>query len=111
MKVIVLGIAIIFISCNVLAAKYSVKNLKVQSIAQEADDEEAPLLIRSLNKFHKCGGKSSNLFVIHSEYEYVATVRFNLVLEAMRNNWAISVSTHGCEGKALVVNKVRLEKS
>ena len=110
MKVIVFVVMIITTFGIASAAKYSVKSMRVESIAQEVDDEEAPFSIRSLNKFHKCGGKSSNLFIVHSEYEKVAKQRFDLVLEAMKNNWTISVSTHGCEGKALVVNQIRLKR-
>lgn len=110
MRQIILLFMISWVVNQAYAAKYSVDNLRIESIAQESDDEEAPFSIRALNKFHKCGGKSSNLFIVHSEYEQVAHVRFQLALTAMQKNWSISVSTHGCEGKALVVNKVRLHR-
>jgi len=110
MKQIILFIMIILMVHQAFAAKYSVENLRIESIAQEADDEEAPFSIRAINKFHKCGGKSSNHFIVHSEYEKVGAARFQLALTAMQNNWPISVSTHGCEGRALVVNKIRLHR-
>lgn len=109
MNGMILWIILIALPGLAQAAKYSVKGLKVESIAQEIDDEEAPFSIRSKNKFHKCGGKSSNLFIVYSEYEQVANQRFILVLEAMKNNWSISASTHGCDGRALVVKQIRLQ--
>ncbi len=86
-----------------------VHGLIISSIEQMEDDEEAPFEIRARNKAHRCGGKSSSLFRVYSEYEVVAQRRFLLVLEAMRQGWNISVTTDGCEGKALIVNSIRLE--
>ena len=110
MRWIVLIGSVTLFSLPCWSAKYSVTQLQIQSIAQEQDDEEASFTIRSNNKFHKCGGKSSNLFVVHSEYERVGYMRFTLAIEAMKNNWPISISTKGCNGRALNVEKIRLDR-
>jgi len=86
-----------------------VHGIIISSIEQLEDDEEAPFEIRARNKAHRCGGKSSSLFRVYSEYEAVAMRRFLLALEAMKQGWSISVTTDGCEDKALLVNSIRLE--
>ncbi|OUR66436.1 hypothetical protein A9Q73_07095 [Bermanella sp. 47_1433_sub80_T6] len=86
-----------------------VHGIIISSIEQLEDDEEAPFEIRARNKAHRCGGKSSSLFRVYSEYEAVAMRRFFLALEAMKQGWSISVTTDGCEDKALLVNSIRLE--
>ncbi len=86
-----------------------VSGLLVSGIEQSEDDEEAPFDIYARNKVHKCGGKTSNLFRIYNEYDTVAQRKFLLVLTAMKNNWSISFTTNGCDGRALMVDSLRLE--
>ena len=87
-----------------------VTGLKISAIEQIEDDEEAPFDFYARNKAHRCGGKSSNLFRVYSEYDMVANRRFTLVLTAMKQNWDVRVSTNGCDGRALMVNSLRLER-
>ena len=89
---------------------FEVKGLLVYSIAQIEDDEEAPFEIRAVNKRHKCGGDSSNLFRVYSEYDLVGERRFNMAMTAMELGYTLSLSTKSCEGKALIVNKIKISR-
>ena len=91
-------------------ALYDVRGLKVDAIAQLEDDEEAPFDILASNKRHKCGGKSSNRFRVYSEFNIVSERRFNMVMNAMSNGFSLSISTHGCEGSALLVERIRVSR-
>jgi hypothetical protein len=97
------------LSLTVSAAKL-VKGVEVSALGQLADDEEAPFEIVANNKVHKCGGKSSNRFLIYSEDPDVAMRRFLLALEAMRNDWVLTLNTEGCEGSALRAFEIRLHR-
>ncbi len=97
------------VCCNTWGDTPKVHGIIISSIEQLEDDEEAPFEIRARNKAHRCGGKSSSLFRVYSEYEAVAMRRFLLAVEAMKQGWSISVTTDGCEDKALLVNSIRLE--
>lgn len=106
-------IFLLFFSCFISQASaevFSVKGLLIESIAQVEDDEEAPFEIRAVNKRHKCGGKSSNLFRIYSEYELVGERRFNMAMNAMEHGYNLSLTTKGCEGNALVAHKIRISR-
>lgn len=105
----VICLFLFFITLTGWAEDKIVSGLLITGIEQQEDDEEAPFDIYARNKAHKCGGKVSNIFRVYSEYDTVANRRFMLALTAMKENWSISVSTHGCEGKALIVNSLRLE--
>ena len=99
--------------CNIStsrAAYYDVTGLIVESVAQVEDDEEAPFDIRASNKRHKCGGKNSNLFRVFSEYEIVSQRRFDMAMTAMLHTKMLSLSTNGCDGKALIVERVRISR-
>lgn len=85
-----------------------IQGLEVAALGQLADDEEAPFEIVALNKVHNCGGKKSNRFLVYSEDPDVAQRRFLLALEAMRNNWVLTLNTDGCDGNALRAFEVRL---
>jgi hypothetical protein len=93
-----------------LAEDKVVTGLLVSGIEQTEDDEEAPFDIYARNKAHKCGGKSSNLFRFYNEYDAVAHRKFLLVLTAMKQNWSMSMTTDGCDGRALMVKNLRLER-
>jgi hypothetical protein len=94
----------------VLAARYDVTGLIVESVSQNEDDEEAPFDIRATNKRHKCGGGISNLFRVYSEFNIVSDRKFDMAIISMKNNLTLSVSTHGCEGKALTVERMRISR-
>ncbi len=110
MKLFFICIFFSILTAQAWAEDSRVHGLIISSIEQVEDDEEAPFEIRARNKAHRCGGKSSSLFRVYSEYEGVAQRRFLLVLEAMKNAWPVSVSTHGCDDKALIVNSIRIER-
>ncbi len=96
--------------CNLaMASEKKVRGLIINGLEQKADDEEAPFEIRARNKVHKCGGKSSNLFRIFSEYETVGQRRFLLALTAMERGWKVTLETDGCDGRALSVKSIRIE--
>jgi len=99
---------LIILPTQVIAATYNVTGLKVGSISQAEDDEESPFEIRAINKQHKCGGKASNLFSVHSEYSEVSNRRYDMAMNAMIGNYSLSVRTHGCKGDALIVKEVRI---
>jgi hypothetical protein len=102
----------LFLTTSLMAkdSPYNVTGLKVDSISQTEDDEEAPFDIKASNKRHKCGGKASNLFRVHSEYIEVARRRYDMALNAMIHQYTLSLGTHGCKGNALIVNEVRLHR-
>lgn len=109
---IMLIISSMFIICikPAYAAQYDVIGMAVESVAQDEDDEEAPFDIRASNKRHKCGGKTSNLFRVHSEFSDVSNRKFEMAMNAMMNNLSLSLSTHGCEGRALKVERIRISR-
>ncbi len=110
MQGVILGLLLSVICANSWAENKRVMGIIISSIEQISDDEEAPFEIRARNKVHKCAGSPSNLFRVYSEYDAVAMRRFLLAMEAMKMNWTISVRTDGCEGKALLVNSIRLDR-
>ena len=85
-----------------------VTGVYVSAIGQLEDDEEAPFEIIANNKVHKCGGKPSNRFIVYSEDPIVGHRRFLLALEALRNNWVLTLDTSDCEDNALIVDAIRL---
>lgn len=91
-------------------AKNWVRDVEVASIGQLADDEESPFELIAANKLHKCGGKQSSRFKVYSQDPDVAMRRFLLAMEAMRNGWTLTLKTKGCEGRALRVFGVRLNR-
>lgn len=84
------------------------RGIEVSAIGQLDDDEESPFEVIAANKAHKCGGKNSNRFLVYSEDPDVAFRRFTLALEAMRNNWTLTLKTDDCEGSALRAFEIRL---
>ncbi len=110
MRGFIFGLLLWAICANTWSDNKRVMGIVISSIEQISDDEEAPFEIRARNKAHKCGGSSSNLFRVYSEYESVTMRRFLLAMEAMKMNWTISVSTDGCEDKALLVKSIRLDR-
>lgn len=101
---------LLFVSSLSYAALYDVRGLKVDAIAQLEDDEEAPFDILASNKRHKCGGKSSNRFRVYSEFNIVSERRFSMVMNAMTHGYSLSISTHGCEGSALLVERIKVSR-
>lgn len=93
---------------SVYADEQVVNGLRVSSLEQQVDDEEAPFDFHSSNKIHKCGGKPSNVYRVYSEYNTVAMRRFQLALEALKNKMTLSLITDGCEGRVLKVKSLRL---
>jgi hypothetical protein len=89
---------------------YNVTGLKVESISQTEDDEEAPFDIKASNKRHKCGGRASNIFRVHSEYAEVARRRYDMALNAMIHQYSLSIGTHGCKGNVLIVNEIQIHR-
>lgn len=92
------------------ADAFSVTGLIVQSVSQIEDDEEAPFEIIAVNKRHKCGGNRSNIFRVYSEYQTVGDRRFNMAIIAMEKGYTLSLGTNGCEGKALIVDKIKIAR-
>jgi len=107
-KVVIIILLAVFSQLSISEDKV-VRGVLVSGIEQSEDDEEAPFDIYSRNKVHKCGGKTSNLFRIYNEYDAVAHRKFLLILTAMKQNWSISFTTNGCDGKALMVDSLRLD--
>ncbi len=93
-----------------IAGEQLVQGLKVSSLEQRVDDEEAPFDIHSSNKIHNCGGKPSNVYRVYSEYDTVAQRRFLLSLEALKHQLSLAVITDECEGRVLRVHGVRLDR-
>ena len=110
MNRLIFGLLLCATCASSWAESKHVSGIIISSIEQKSDDEEAPFEMRAHNKIHKCGGSASNLFRVYSEYEAVGMRRFLLAMEAMKRNWTISVSTDGCEDKALLVNSIRLDR-
>lgn len=101
---------LLFLSPSLMADENIIEGLLIIGIEQSVDDEEAPFDIIARNKMHKCGGKTSNRFRVHSEHETVAMRRFLLAMAALKNNWALVVSSNGCEGSTLVINRIGLHR-
>lgn len=93
-----------------VADEQLVSGLVVSSVEQRVDDEEAPFDIHSSNKIHKCGGKPSNVYRVYSEYDQVALRRFQLALEALKGKLTLSLITDNCDGRALRVKSLRLDR-
>lgn len=93
-----------------LAASYEVTDILISSIAQEDDDEEAPIVFWASNKTHKCGGKPSNRFIVFSEHSQVSQQRTLLLQLAFTQQFTVSVSTKGCYEKALRVDAIRIHR-
>jgi hypothetical protein len=93
-----------------IASEQLVDGLIVSGLEQRADDEEAPFDIYSSNKVHNCAGKPSNVYRVYSEYDAVAQRRFLLSLEALKHKMPLTVITDGCEGRALRVHTLRLNR-
>lgn len=99
-----------FFYSSTCAANFDVKGLLIESVAQIKDDEEAPFNLRASNKRHKCGGKPSNLFRVYSEHAVTGERMFSLSMSALIHGFTLSVSTNGCDGNALIINQIRIQK-
>lgn len=103
---------LLFLLCasSVISADEQViEGIIISSIEQSVDDEEAPFDILARNKIHNCGGKPSNRFRVHSEYESVAMRRFLMAMKAMEKGWRITGKHNGCEGKVMVIHNMGIQ--
>lgn len=96
-------------SMTAIADEQIIEGMIVSGIEQSVDDEEAPFDILARNKIHNCGGKPSNRFRVHSEYETVAMRRFLMAMKAMEKGWRLNVKRDGCEGNAMVIHNLGIQ--
>lgn len=85
-------------------------NLLVISVYQIEDDVKAGFDFFTSKKTHKCGGKLSNRYRSYSDHKEVAERKFQLILTALNNQNKVSLKSLGCEGRALLVDYIGLNR-
>lgn len=85
-------------------------NLLVISVYQIEDDVKAGFDFFTSKKTHKCGGKLSNRYRSYSDHKEVAERKFQLILTALNNQNKVSLKSLGCEGRALLVDYIGINR-
>lgn len=85
-------------------------NLKIISIYQIEDDISAGFDFFTSQKSHKCGGKLSNRYRSYSDHKVVSERKFQLVLAALNHQYKVSIKSHGCEGRAMLVDYIGISQ-
>ena len=110
---LLIQLAFIFISSFSLNAQLYAEqdnkmkdNLKVISIYQIEDELSPGFDFFTSRKTHKCGGKMSNRYRSYSDHKMVSERKFQIVLAALNNQYKVSIKSHGCEGRAMLVDYI-----
>ena len=85
-------------------------NLNVISIYQIEDESDAGFDFFTSQKAHKCGEKLSNRYRSYSDHKVVNDRKFQLVLAALNHQYKVSIKSHGCEGRAMLVDYIGISQ-
>lgn len=84
--------------------------LSVKAIYQLDDDEDAGFEFFTRQKHHQCDETPSGRFRSYAREPLIAQRNFELVLSAFQGKGKLTVRTLDCEGKAMLVDQLGIQK-
>lgn len=91
-------------------ASERLNGLTVKAVYQLDDDEEAGFEFFTTQKHHKCDDTPSGRFRSYAREANIAERNFLLVMAAFSNKGKLTVRTLDCEGKAMLVDQIGIQR-
>lgn len=96
-------------ACTTMAAD-RINNQTIIAVYQLDDEEGAGFDFFSSEKLHKCDKEPSGRYRSYSNNADVATRNFELALMAFEQKGRLSFRLLSCEGKAMLVDQIGIQK-